>query len=58
MIALGLAGADHDPPGDVIGAVLRGRAFVFLVGAAPGGLSVSPFARVSPTIDINVGYAL
>jgi hypothetical protein len=42
---LGLAGADHDPPGDVIGAVLRVRAFVHPFGHAPTGLWVSPFAQ-------------
>lgn len=42
---LGLAGADHDPPGDVIGGVLRVRAFVHPFRHAPTGLWVSPFAQ-------------
>lgn len=53
----GLAGGDHDPPGDVIGAVLRGRAFVFLVGAAPGGLWVSPFAQAGVVTATVAGRA-
>lgn len=43
---LGNGGGDHDPPGDVIGAMLRARAFVFILGDAPGGLWLSPFAQV------------
>lgn len=43
---LGNGGGDHDPPGDVLGAMLRARAFVFLWGDAPGGLWLSPFAQV------------
>jgi hypothetical protein len=45
---LGLAGADHDPPGDVIGFALRARAFVHPFGTAPGGLWVSPFVQAGP----------
>lgn len=44
---LGLAGGDHSPAGDVIGAVLRGRAFVYPFGTAPGGFWVSPFVQAA-----------
>lgn len=45
---LGLGGGDHSPPGDVIGAVGRLRAFFYLTGDAPGGLWVSPFVQGGP----------
>lgn len=41
----GLAGADHDPPGDAIGVGLRLRPFFYPMGRAPAGLWVSPFVQ-------------
>jgi hypothetical protein len=55
---LGLAGADHDPAGDVIGLVLRARAFVHPLGTAPGGLWVSPFAQAGPVSATRGGASL
>lgn len=55
--ALGLAGGDRDPPGDVAGAVLRGRAFFFPWGAAPTGLWVSPFAQGGPVWGTRGGVS-
>ncbi len=43
---LGNGGGDHDPPGDVIGAMVRARAFVFVLGDAPSGLWISPYAQL------------
>lgn len=55
---LGLAGGDHDPPGDVIGFVLRGRAFVHPFGTAPGGFWVSPFAQAGAVVATRGGASL
>jgi len=45
---LGLGGGDRSPPGDVLGFVVRGRAFLFPLGRAPGGLWISPFVQGGP----------
>lgn len=54
---LGLAGADRDPPGDVAGAVLRARVFVFPLGSAPGGFWLSPFAQTGVVQGTRGGVA-
>jgi hypothetical protein len=54
---LGLAGGDHDPPGDVLGGVVRLRAFITPLGDAPGGLWLSPFAQVGAVRGSRAGGA-
>lgn len=41
----GLAGGDHDPPGDVLGGVVRVRPFINPFGDAPTGMWISPFVQ-------------
>jgi hypothetical protein len=55
---LGLGGGDHDPPGDVLGFALRGRAFVHPFGTAPGGLWISPYAQAGLVGATRAGVAL
>lgn len=54
--ALGLAGADHDPPGDTAGFVFRARAFIFPLGTAPGGFWVSPYAQTGIVLGTRGGF--
>jgi hypothetical protein len=58
----GLAGGDHDPPGDVLGGAVRLRPFINPLGSAPTGLWISPFAqagvvRGTRSSERLVGYA-
>lgn len=43
---LGFAGPHHDPPGDVIGGVIRLRALFYPQAHSPAGLWLSPFTQV------------
>lgn len=52
---LGLGGGDQNPPGDVIGFVVRARAFVFPLGHAPGGLWISPYVQGGPVVGTRGG---
>jgi hypothetical protein len=47
---LGLGGGKQYPTGDVIGFAVRGRAFVFPFGHAPGGLWISPYLQGGPVV--------
>lgn len=55
---LGLGGGDQNPPGDVIGFVLRGRAFVFPFGHAPTGFWISPYVQGGPVVATRAGEKL
>ncbi len=55
---LGLAGGDHTPAGDVIGVVLRARAFVHPFGTAPGGFWVSPYVQAAVVGATRGGQSL
>ena len=60
---LGLGGGAQNPAGDVIGFVVRGRAFIFPLGHAPGGLWISPYVQGGPVVgtranEKRVGPAL
>ncbi len=45
---LGLGGGAQNPPGDVIGFVVRARGFVFPLGHAPRGFWISPYVQGGP----------
>ena len=55
---LGLGGGTQNPPGDVIGMVLRGRGFVFPLGHAPGGLWISPYVQGGPVFGTRANEKL
>lgn len=55
---LGLGGGTQDPAGDVIGFVVRGRAFVFPFGHAPGGFWISPYVQAGPVTGTRGGEKL
>lgn len=55
---LGLGGGDQNPPGDVIGFVVRGRAFFFPLGHAPGGFWISPYVQGGPVSGTRNGKSL
>jgi hypothetical protein len=55
---LGLGGGLQDPPGDVIGFVVRGRAFIFALGQAPGGFWISPYVQGGPVTGTRYGKKL
>lgn len=55
---LGLGGGDQNPPGDVIGFVVRGRVFVFPLGHAPGGFWISPYIQGGPVSGTRTGEKL
>jgi len=55
---LGLGGGPQDPPGDVIGFVVRGRVFVFPLGQAPGGFWISPYVQAGPVVGTRNGKKL
>lgn len=55
---LGLGGGEQNPPGDVIGFVVRGRVFVFPLGHAPGGFWISPYVQGGPVSATRSGEKL
>jgi hypothetical protein len=55
---LGLGGGTQNPPGDVIGFVVRGRVFVFPLGHAPGGLWISPYMQGGPVVGTRANEKL
>jgi len=55
---LGLGGGAQNPDGDVIGFVVRGRAFVFPLGHAPGGFWISPYVQAAPVTGTRNGKKL